>query len=188
VIDELFERRGEVAFVVVSLLIAVLWLALDRAPAETNEVEAGTPGTTTAPTTTTVAPELTLDAICASAQTYRDDAESLGDSPNFGEISELALAFWETVVPSLDPELRIEVDATIDHYAELIAVAEPHGYDEVATLTDGEAERFELLITSPANGLADGEAFIAELCEVDLPEQPLLTATQFRSFERQVPD
>lgn len=183
-IDQVFERRGELAFALVALLIVVLWVALDQPAAEQAETSTA-PTTTVTSTTTSTVPVDADEVICDLSGDYVEAASEIPSDDTYGPLSELSLAYWQELLPLVDATLRIEIVAVVDHYDELIEVAKPLDYDSLTIISDGNRERFEQLITRPANGLEIAEAFVAELCEVELPEQPVLTSSEFRSLERQ---
>ncbi len=186
------EIRGFVAFAAVVAAIAYLWVQLDEAP-ETKTVASAVTTTLpatpiTAPSTTTSTPEEAIEAVCERATLFAAEARAVPEDDGDGPVARLAAAFWSDVLPDLPVDVRTETSAVVDFYESYLEVAEPFDHDPVRVIIEGDKERYEQLMTRPAQGLENSRGFLLFVCGTEVPDKPWMSAGGFRNLEERLLD
>ena len=85
-------------------------------------------------------------------------------------------------------EARVELGAVVTYYQSYLDTAEPFEFDTVLIILEGDKEKFEQLVTRPAPGLQASRDLIATLCQIEVPNQPSISARSFDDLEDRLLD
>ena len=182
--------RGLLAVAVIVMAIVLSWRAIEARPISetTAETTSTTTSTTLAASTTTTTPRQAIDATCSRAAEFVAEAGLIPQASGPGPLARLALSFWSDLESIAIPEARIEVGAVVDYYTSYLETAEPFDFDTVTIILEGDKEKFEQLVTRPAAGLQASREMVAELCGIDVPNQPSISSSRFDELEDRLLD
>jgi len=182
----LAQLRGVLAFALVAASIAYAWTTIENRATEEAGAAVTTTSTSTtttvALTTTTTAEQATI-AICERSQLFAAQSQIIPPDLGPGPLANLSLLFWRDIREVATPDAITEVVAIIDYYEDYLATAEPFEFDTVTIILEGDKEKFEQLVTRPAPGLTTMRGFVQFLCDVELPDQPSISASGFADLE-----
>lgn len=183
------EIRGVVAFVAVVAAIVVIWTTIENRDTTTAATASTTTTTTTTtvPSTTTTTPEQAAAAVCKRTEDFQLELFFAGE-PDEGTTARLALEYWTDMLDLVAPQVRIEIAPVVDYYGDFLIIGAPFEFDTGRIIVEGDKERWEKLITRPANGLEDGRAFVKFICGAELPDQELMSASAFNALEDRLLD
>ncbi len=180
--------RGLVAFAAVVGAIVYAWTtienrAADDVSAATTTTTSSTTTTSLAPVTTTTTPQQAIVAMCERSEVFVAESNLIPEDSGPGPLANLALDFWSDIADVATPDVATEVVAIIDYYESYLETAEPFEFDTVKILLEGDKEKFEQLVTRPAPGLEAIRGMITLLCEVEVPDQPRISARGLDDLE-----
>lgn len=184
------ELRGLIAVVLVGGSIAFAWTRIEARPVQDlSEVVSTTTTTTTTTvaTTTTLNNEETIFAICERGRSFADELALADSAAGPGPVARLSLDFWRAIELLVDGSIRAEIGAIAGYYEDYLETAEPFDFNTAKIILEGDKEKLQLLLTRPARGLAEGQAFMG-LCGVAIPDKPSMRAIDFEELEDRLLD
>lgn len=184
----MIELRGFLAFALVVGAIALAWTTIENwQSTDAVAVVTTTSSTTTtteAPTTTT--PRQAIQAICQRSAQFAAVSSALPDDSGPGPTAQLAASYWSDILELASSELQTEVVAVVDYYDAYLELAQPFGFDAAKIIVEGDKERFQQLVTRPAPGLEVARSAITAACEIEVPDQPSMSASSFTRLENRL--
>ncbi len=186
----LAQLRGVVAFIAVAGAIAFAWTTIENRTTDEATMATTTTSTTTTTlvVTTTTSPEQSLFAICDRSELFVAQSQLIPADTGPGPLANLSLIFWRDIREVATPDLATEVVAIIAYYEDYLATAAPFNFDTVKIILEGDKEKFEQLVTRPAPGMEPMRGLIETLCELEIPDQPSISARGFDDLEDRLLD
>ncbi len=181
--------RGLLVFTLAVGTIAYTWQWIEARPVKTTPTVITTSTTTTAPpvtVTTTTTPEQAVAATCARTEAFLAEVDLLAEATNPGPLARLALSYWSDLSAVAIETAVIEIDAVVRYYQSYIDIAEPHDFNTSSVILEGDKEKFEQLLTRPAQGLEASRGMVSFLCGVEVPDKPWMGRKTFANLEERL--